>query len=621
MAARRPNDLALYLRLLREARPHWGLIVLLFLLSLLATPIALLLPLPLKIAIDSVFSSEPVPAALQRLLPAGLLGSPNTLLAVAAVAVLVFALVDHLQRLSVSILGTYAGERLALEFRAKIFRHVQRVSVSYHDTKGAADSAYRIHWDAASIQWVMLYGVTPFVSAAMTLAGMLYVTAVLDRQLALVALAVAPPVFLITSVARRRLRAGWATAKELESRAVAVVQEALSGLRVVKAFGQEDREQARFVSSLGQRMRAWISLALAEGAFELLTGLTIAAGTAVVLYLGARHVRAGMLSVGDLVLVMSYLARLYLPFQEISKSINMLQSAIASAERAFGLLDEPTDVIEKSVARRLSRAKGAITFRNVSFTYGDQHDLILHNVSFDIEPGSRVGITGTTGAGKTTLVSLLMRFYDPTSGDIVLDGVDLRDYRLADLRNQFGVALQDPVLFSASVAENIAYARPEASEEEIVAAAKAANAHEFITALPDGYRTVVGERGMRLSGGERQRVALARAFLKDAPILILDEPTSSVDLKTELAIMDAMERLMRGRTTLMIAHRLSTLSQFDLRLALENGRSSAWTATVRDAEREPPVPRHSEGAAGRNGDRVGRGSQPAKTVEKRQNAR
>src|SRR5262249_54411431 len=207
---------------------------------------------------------------------------------------------------------------------------------------------------------------------------------------------------------------------------------------------------------------------------------------------------------------------------------------------------------------------------------------------------SNLAITGATGAGKTTLVSLLLRLYDPTAGRILLDCVDLRDYKLADLRNQFSVALQDPVLFSVSVAENIAYARPEASEKEVIAAASCANAHEFIMALPDGYRTLVGERGMRLSGGERQRIALARAFLKDAPILVLDEPTSSVDLKTESAIMDAMERLMRGRTTLMIAHRLSTLSQCDLRLALENGRSS----TVRAAERAASGPHHSEGAEG-----------------------
>ena len=576
MAGRRPSDLTLYVRLLREARPHWPLVGALFLLSLLSTPIALLMPLPLKIAIDSVLGSGPFPASLQALLPAAILGSQTALLLLATAAVLAIAVCDQLQKLGVSVLGTYAGEKLALDFRAKLFRHVQRLSLSYHDSKGAADSTYRIHWDAASIQWVAVYGVTPFLSAALTLAGMCYITATVDWRLALVALGVAPPVLYIMSVARGRLRTGWMNTKTLESHAVGVVQEALSGLRVVKAFGQEEREHARFVNSSGQSMRARIGVALGEGVFELLTGLTIAAGTAIVLFLGVRHVQAGVLSLGELVLVMSYLARLYLPFQELSKSINLLQSALASAERAFALLDEPPDVLEKPDARRLTRANGGISFRNVSFAYRAGDDFVLHDLSFDIEPGNRVGITGTTGAGKTTMVSLLMRFYDPTSGQILLDGIDLRDYSLADLRNQFSIVLQDPVLFSTSIAENIAYARSDASDDEVIAAAKAANAYEFIAGLPDGYRTVVGERGMRLSGGERQRIALARAFLKDAPILILDEPTSAVDMKTEAAIMDAMGRLMYGRTTLMIAHRLSTLSRFDLRLAMENGRS-VWT--------------------------------------------
>src|SRR5437899_41031 len=270
-------------------------------------------------------------------------------------------------------------------------------------------------------------------------------------------------------------------------------------------------------------------------------------------------------------MVMASISRLYEPLKTISKKSASLQSHLASAERAFALLDHPPDVSERPNARRLARATGAVAFRHVSFAY-DGGSRRLHDVSFDVDPGTRVGITGATGAGKTTLLSLLTRFYDPTEGQILLDGVDLREYRLADLRHQFAIVLQDPVLFSTSIAENIAYARPTAGHQDIVAAAKAANAHEFIVGLPDGYETRVGERGMRLSGGERQRVSLARAFLKDAPILIFDEPTSSVDVRTEAAILEAMERLMNGRTTFVIAHRLTTLKNCDSLLVIEDGR-------------------------------------------------
>jgi ATP-binding cassette, subfamily B, bacterial len=570
-AKRLYTDVVLYRRLLREARPYWPHIAGVFVIGLLATPVALLAPLPLKIAVDAITGKHAVPHFLHAVLPAAATRSTSGALALAAVLVVAVALVTQLQQFGNYVLGTYTGEKLLLRFRARLFRHVQRLSLAFHDSRGTADSTYRIQYDAPSIQWIAIYGVTPFVSAALTLAGMFYVTAKIDWELALIALGVAPVLFLITSSYRSRLRNRWKTTKNLESEALAVVQEVLTGLRVVKAFGQEEREESRFLSRSGAGMQARIGLAVVEGLFGLLSGMAIAAGCAAVLYVGGRHVQEGKLTAGDLTLVFGYLLALYVPLQQISKSIVTLQSSLASAERAFALLDELPDVPEAEHPQPLERARGDVELREVSFAY-DRSGPVLDGVSFSVPAGARVGIAGATGAGKTTLVSLLTRFYDPTEGAILLDGVDLSEYRLADLRNQFGIVLQEPVLFSTTIGENIAYARPDATAEEVVEAARAANAHDFIAALPDGYDTVVGERGMRLSGGERQRVSLARAFLKDAPILILDEPTSSVDVVTEAAIIEAMGRLARGRTTFMIAHRLSTLESCDMRLHVERGR-------------------------------------------------
>jgi ATP-binding cassette subfamily B protein len=370
---------------------------------------------------------------------------------------------------------------------------------------------------------------------------------------------------------RQRLRSQSRKVKKIESSTLSVLQEALAAVRVVKAFGQEDREGERFVRHSSEGMRARIRLSLIEGAFGILVTLITATGMAVVMVIGVRHVQSGLLTLGELLIVMAYTSQLYQPLKTISRRAVSLQSSLASAERAFSLLDEAPDVPERPNARSLARASGAIAFRKVSFAYGKDYP-VLRDISFEIHPATRLGIVGATGAGKTTLISLLTRFYDPTAGEILLDGVDLRDYKLSDLRNQFSIVLQEPVLFSTSIAENIAYARSGASEKEIVKAAKAANAHQFISDLPDGYETQVGERGMRLSGGERQRIALARAFLKDAPLLILDEPTSSVDVRTEAEIIEAMGRLMRGRATFMIAHRLSALRGCDLLLVIEHGR-------------------------------------------------
>ena len=554
-------------RTLLQSRRCWPHLSLIAGLSLLSLPLTLLYPLPLKIAVDNVLGRAPLPAAINWVLPAH---PQRAALGMAIFLLLGIALVVNLQGLASWYLQTYTGEKLVWDFRADLLNHVQRLPLAFHDSYGANDSVYRIQHDAPAIQYVTIQGIIPLITAVFMLLGMIYVTARIDLSLALVALTITPLLFVLSLTCSRLVRLRSRVIKELDSSAMSVIQEVLGSVRLIKAFGQENREHERFVRRSSERMSGQVKLAIRQALFNVLIGLTIAAGTAGVLYIGVQHVRAGLLSIGSLLVVMAYIAQMYQPLQLVSTKITDLQAWIVSLDRVFMLLDQAPEIRESPKARSLIRAHGHFEFRNVEFHYDDS-GRGLHNLSFQVPAGARVGIVGTTGAGKTTLLNMLMRFYDPTRGQVLLDGIDLREYRIADLRRQFAVVLQEPVLFAASIAENIAYGKPDATDEEIEAAARAASSHDFIMNLPDGYDTRAGERGVLLSGGERQRISLARAFLRDSPILVLDEPTSSVDQQTEASIMRATEELMRGRTTFMIAHRLNTLKNCDLILVLENG--------------------------------------------------
>ena len=564
MTQRATSDWAIYRRALGEARPRAGSIALYVVLGLLATPLSLLTPVPLKIVVDSVLGDVPLPGVLQRL-------SPEMILTFAAVLSIGIALLRELQSRASELTRTYVSEMLVLGFRARILRHAQRLSVLHHDAKGTADAAYRIMSDASSISAIALDGVIPIVIAAITALAMLCVIWTIDPMLGAVAIAITPILLLTTRHYRRIVRPRYRHVKQVESSALAAVQEQLTSIRVVKAFVQEEREHSRFMSRASEGVRARLALARSEGLYGVLTKGIVAVGTAGVLYVGTLHVLSGDITLGDLLLILGYIALLYEPINTIASRIARMQSSMASAERAFGLLDERPDVPESPDVRPLVRAAGRIAFHHVSYRYGDG-PLALDDLSFEIPAGSRVGVLGATGAGKTTLLSLLNRFADPTRGRILLDGYDLRDFAVADLRNQFGIVLQEPVLFATSIAENIAYAREDATFDEIVQAARMASAEDFINALPAGYETIVGERGMSLSGGERQRISLARAFLKDAPILILDEPTSSVDPSTESTIIAAIDRLLEGRTCFLITHRRSATRDCDIWIELDHGR-------------------------------------------------
>ena len=582
------RDSTLFKRLLDQTRPHWLPIFGLFLLGLLAAPLTLLVPVPLRIVVDCVIGNAPLPGFLKPFVPAAFLHSRSSILAFAAVLVVVTALLAQLQALLTTLLRTWTAERLVQGFRARLFQHVQRLSLLYHDAKGSSDAVYRIQTDATSIQDIAIDGVIPAVSASVTLVSMFVVMMRLDWQLAVVALGVTPIVFVLARVYRTRLRRRSREVKKLETEALGVVYEVLTALRVVKAFAQEDRELARFANTSLRGVHERVKLAGAQGRLQLWVGLATAAGTATLLWLGASHVLSGLITLGGLLLIMSYLGQLYEPLKTTARKVASLQAQLASAERAFAILDLEPDVRERRHARRLIRARGEIEFDNVSFEY-EPGRAILRELTLSIPAGTRVGLAGKTGVGKSTMLHLLSRFFDPASGRILLDGIDLRAYRVSDLRLQYAIVLQEPMLFSTSIGDNIAYARPSASREDVIEAARAANAHEFISRLPAGYDTLVGERGMRLSGGERQRIALARAFLKDAPLLLLDEPTSSVDTRTEAGILEALERLMRGRTSFMVAHRLGTLRSCDLLIQFDDAGRAKVTPHAPGEELPPPA--------------------------------
>jgi len=564
------KDLTLVKRVIIQIKGFWPYFLALFLIDLLATPIGLLVPVPLKIAVDSVIGEISPPGFISAVLPDFVANSKRNLLFFVVIFQIVLILLVQLQSLFGFYLRTKLGESMILNFRARLLHQAQRLSLLFHDTKGTADSIYRIQYDAPSIQWLTIYGLLPAITSMAMLLSMLYVIVRLNLQLSLVALTILPLLFFYARFYDQRMRQRYTESKQIESNSLKVIQEVLTAIRVVKVFGREDDEEERFRQESSKNVTAKSRLAMAEGEFGLVVNMTTGIASAAVLFIGVLSVQSESLTVGELLMIITYLTQLYAPVKSISNQVKRSQSSMASLHRAFELLDETPEVIEDPDALPLDRAEGAVAFRDVTFTYNGGRP-ILKNVSFQVPKGSRVGIQGRTGAGKSTLLSLLCRLYDPQSGQIFLDDMDIRQLKLADLRRQFAFMLQEPILFPNSIAENIAYARPGANFSEIMEAAIAANAHEFITNLPDGYQTMIGERGMRLSGGERQRISLARAFLRDAPILILDEPTSSVDTGTEAGIMEAMEHLMQSRTTFMIAHRLSTLEKCDIRLLMEDG--------------------------------------------------
>ena len=563
-------------RTLRYLRPHRVLAVNSVVLTVLTAIVALAMPWPLAVVIDNVLGSQPLPWWLAWL-PVSIAANPYSLITFAVASGLGLLLILDALHVASNFVNTKIDQHITLDFRSEMFFHAQKMSLAYHDQRRSGMLIYLLNSQGDAPAGLIMT-IPMLVEAALTLVGMFWISYKLDPLLALVALTVVPFLYYSVGYYATHIQDKIQRVRTLESESLSIIHEAFGMMRVIVAFGREDREHKRFRDQTELAVKERVKITVRQTIFSLVVNFITAIGAALVLGLGAAHVLhakqagwpPGSFTVGSLTVVIAYIAALYRPLEQISFTVGSLQDRFISLKNTFEFLDTVPDIKDSPGAKTIERARGGVRFENVDFSYTGRVDT-LKKISFEARPGQVIGIVGPTGAGKSTLVSLLPRFYDSKAGGIFLDGMNTRDLTLKSLRAQISIVLQEPLLFSGTITDNIRYGRLEATDDEVIAAAKAANAHDFIERLPQKYNTILGERGAQISGGERQRISVARAFLKNAPVLILDEPTSSVDSKTEAVILEALERLMVGRTTFMIAHRLSTLKHADQVLVINHG--------------------------------------------------
>ncbi len=564
------------LRLARHARPQVGGMVLLVSLVLAGVLLDLLKPWPMKLIIDSAISGQPLPAGAAWISALPGPASKVGLLIWLTVGTILLFVAGWINQVALTYLETGLGSRMTYSLGAELFDHLQNLSIRFHGSRATGDLVKRVLTDSGCVKDLLMSVAVPAVTSVVSLVLMFGIMWRLDSSVACIAMLAAPllvgSVYYFSGPMEQRAY----EQSEAQGDIMALTEQMLTALPVVRAFGREPHEDARFLKLCHRNDQAYLRVLDSQLRFKVAVDVIVSLGTTAVMIVGGLHALSGKLSVGGLLVVMAYLTSLYAPLETLAYLAQSFASAAAGARRVFEILDSRIDVTDKPGARKVpalasSPSAHQIRFEDVSFWY-DSGRTILKHIDFEARPGETIALVGHTGAGKSTLVSLIPRFADPQEGRVLLNGVDLRELQISSLRAQIAVVLQEPFLLPLSAAENIAYGRPGASRLEVIAAAVAANADEFIRRLPDGYDTILGERGANLSGGERQRLSIARALLKNAPILILDEPTSSLDAQTEASIMEAMSRLIVGRTTFVIAHRLSTVRRADRILALEDGR-------------------------------------------------
>lgn len=531
----------------------------------------LLEPWPLKIVLDNVIGHKASHGWLFAVIRHTAGTEPHQILLFACFSVALIALLDAACTYSEKYITTSVGQWVTHDLRRMLYAHVQRLSLAYHDQNQTGDLISRVTTDIDAVQSFIVSGLLSVLVDVITLVGMIGVMFYVNWQFTLVALAVVPILFGIVYTYTKRVKKASREVRKHEGQLLSVVQEVLGSIRVVKAFARENYEIQRLEGESLDTVEAALNARALKARLLPIVNIVTAAGVCAVLYFGGSSALRNGLTAGSIVLFLSYISKMYKPMQDISKTMDSYSKADVGYERIQEIIHTNDEMSDAPNARRAPRFKGAIDFEHVDFSYGTE-EAVLSDVNLHIQPGTSVALIGPTGSGKTTIVNLIARFYDPSAGVIKIDGIDIRTVTQKSLRDQMSFVLQDTVLFSGSLWDNIAYGKPEASYREIAKAAEAANAMEFIEKLPGMFGTQVGERGVTLSGGQRQRIAIARAIVRESPILVLDEPSSGLDAGSEQLVFEALDRLMQGRTSIVIAHRLSTIRNASCIYVVKDGR-------------------------------------------------